>query len=70
MTKEYKCLECVHLKPRHDLMECELQKVRYLKLDLSRWTYDPVCIYDDEVTSIKYYSPNYNPFLTNRFEQK
>ena len=63
MTKEYKCLKCIHLKPRHDLMECELQKVRYLKLDLSRWTYDPVCIYD--AVTIKYYNPN----LTNRFEQ-
>ena len=52
MTKEYKCLTCTHLKEsKIELMECELQVVRYLKEDKSMWTYDPVCIHDDECES-------------------
>jgi hypothetical protein len=79
-NEKYVCLECVHLKPSHDLMECELQVVRHLKEDKSSWCYDPVCIHDAECSSRKYnlvhfYNQdisNYNTEnnLTDRFQAK
>jgi hypothetical protein len=54
MTKEYKCLKCKHLVPRYDLMECNLQVVRYTREDESQWTFDAVCIHDALNDSCKY----------------
>lgn len=50
MSKEYLCLRCVHLKPgKMDLLECELQSVRFLNDAHTKWTFDPVCIHDADV---------------------
>jgi len=53
---EYKCLTCVHLKPKYDLMECKLQVVRYLKEDKSSWTFDPTCIHDAEIKARRWFA--------------
>jgi len=80
MKKEYKCLECKHLVQFHDLLECDLQVVRYLDETENSWTYDAVCIHDALNDSCKYelvtfhkqdvsnYDAEHN--LTDRFEAK
>jgi hypothetical protein len=55
MSKEYVCPRCKHLQPsKIDLMECELQVVRYLTEDKNTWVYDPVCIHDAECEARKH----------------
>ena len=78
MSKEYKCLQCVHLKPSYDLMECELQVTR--SISPTSWVYDAVCIFDAEAASRKWRLEheqgkdvsNYETEngLTNRFKAK
>lgn len=66
--KEYLCLKCQHLKPgKMDLLECELQVVRYLKEDKSSWCMDPVCIHDAEATSRQNHGTYDTSHLTDRF---
>lgn len=68
---EYRCAECDHLKPsKMELMECELQEIRFLVEDKSRWTYDPTCIHDDEVRIKKLHSNYDMNHLMDRFEKK
>lgn len=69
--REYVCLRCQHLKQgKMDLLECELQVVRYLKEDRSSWCMDPVCIHDAEVESRQVFSMGtYDTSnLTDRFQ--
>lgn len=69
MQEKYKCLNCKHLQPgKLDILECELQEAKFITD--TKWTMEPVCIYDAEAHSRMYHGNYDTSHLTNRFEQK